>query len=429
MRNEAENMVLEARIDSLGRQVSEIENRVPHAVRLVALREKKKSLDQKMEKMPEGTGKKSLLAEMTKCQEEIDQLLDRRDQEGWSDNPPELAEIQTLRGEMAALEKKTHSAPAAVAVREGGVPGSRYARIGDVPIHLRGEYQLEGDIVPRRFPVILAGESQVPLAARTRQSGRLELAEWIASEQNPLTARVMMNRIWHQLMGQGLVRTLDNFGRRGETPTHPELLDHLSHRFVKSGWSMKQMIRVILLSSTYRQASLASAEVVRADPENRLCARMNRRRLTYEEFRDSLNFVAGTLSVAAQSSTSNGALERRTIFEPLDRKKMNIAARMFDGPDPNSLVPQRAETTTAPQALYFMNNLAVSEAARRLAQRVLGDPAWSTEEQRLDRLWLHALGRLPAREERRMAHAFLAEHPWERFTHVLLSTNEFVYLD
>lgn len=429
MRSEAKNIAIDARVAEIESRAAAIENQVPQAVRLVVLREQKKALDEKMEKATGATNKKNLMVEMAKCEGEIQELLDRREREGWDESPPELAEIQAMREEIADMRRKRISAPVAVAIVEGGVPGSRREKIGDAPIHLRGEYQHEGAIVPRRFPTILAGESQIPLGERTSQSGRLELAEWIASPDHPLTARVMVNRIWHQLIGQGIVRSMDNFGRGGESPTHPDLLDHLAHRFTESGWSMKRMVRAILLSSTYRQSSLATPEEAAEDPDNRLLARMNRRRLTYEEFRDSLYFVGGTLAISARTSTTNGALERRAMFEPLDRRKRNVTANMFDGPDPNAMVPARAETTTAPQALFLMNNSAVADNASRLARRVVNDESLASDDERLERLWLLTLGRPPSSAEGETARAFLMGHSWEKFVQVLLATNEFVYLD
>src|SRR5262249_37593987 len=162
-------------------------------------------------------------------------------------------------------------------IREGGVPGSNRERIGDAPIYVRGDYRKEGRVVPRRFPAILAGEDQAPLGQRTGGSGRLELADWIASPDNPLTARAIVHRVWQHLMGQGLVRTPDNFGRLGEPPTHPDLLDYLARRFVASGWSVKRLIREVMLSSTYQQGSFADAGVIQADPENRLIGRVSRK--------------------------------------------------------------------------------------------------------------------------------------------------------
>src|SRR5262249_24874738 len=158
-----------------------------------------------------------------------------------------------------------------------------WEKIADAPVLIRGDFRREGNIVPRHFPVILAGEKQPRITAG---SGRLELAAWIAGPENPLTSRVMVNRIWLDLFGEALVRTPDNLGRLGEKPTHPELLDYLATRFVANGRSIKKMIREVVLTDAYRQASFGSPELLKADQDNRLVGRMNRKRLTYESLRD-----------------------------------------------------------------------------------------------------------------------------------------------
>jgi hypothetical protein len=152
--------------------------------------------------------------------------------------------------------------------------------------------------VPRRIPEIFGGTRSIPIGQITKQSGRRELAQWITSPDNPLTARVLVNRVWRQLMAEGIVRTPDNLGRLGDQPSHPELLDHLAERFMTSGWSVKELIRTIVLSSTYAQSSAARPQSLAADPENRLWGRMNRHRLTYEELRDTLLSVGGQLAFA-----------------------------------------------------------------------------------------------------------------------------------
>src|SRR5262249_12104775 len=147
--------------------------------------------------------------------------------------------------------------PVAHGAQEGGIPGTVYAGFHDAKVHIRGSYLRLGDVVPRRFPVVLAGDKQPPIG---KGSGRRELADWVASPDNPLTARVMVNRIWQHHFGEGIVRTPSNFGKLGERPTHPELLDWLAKRFADSGWSVKQMHRLVMLSATYRQASTPAAD-------------------------------------------------------------------------------------------------------------------------------------------------------------------------
>jgi hypothetical protein len=318
-----------------------------------------------------------------------------------------------------------------VAILEGGVPGSNREQIGDAPVYLRGEYQHPGPIVPRRFPTILAGEHQTPIGERTTQSGRRELAEWITSADHPLTARVMVNRVWQHVIGRALVRTPDNFGRLGEPPTHPEMLDHLTRRFVDSGWSVKRLVRDIVLSATFRQSSLVAPEVAMSDPDNRWLGRMNRRRLTYEQLRDTLHLVGGLLAPGDQGSLASpdSELRLRTVYEPVDRRETNVTAATFDGADSKTIVAARAETTTAPQALFLMNGLLPADAAQRVAGQLTADPSLPTVDDRLRRLWLTLFGRPPAGDELDEARSFVGRYSLAALVHVLLAANEFVYVD
>jgi hypothetical protein len=425
-KDEATNRQIEADAVKIDKRIADIARKVPQAARMMAVKEQIKNLEGQIERAT-ATTKKSLTDQAAKLKTELETLTKDQKAKKWDENPAELSEIVALQKEVAALRKTKITAPLATIMIEGGVPGSNREKIGDARVYLRGEYQREGAIVPRRFPIILAGDKQTSIGQRTQQSGRLELAEWIASADNPLTARVMVNRIWQQLIGRGLVRSIDNFGKLGDRPTHPELLDHLAHRFVAGKWSVKKLVREIMLSATYQQSSFVSAEVAKADPDNQLIGRMNRHRLTYEELRDSLLVAAGKLS-SGGSPVKDGT-ERRTIYEPLDRRKTNVIAAMFDGPDTKAIVPARAETTTAPQALFLMNNPMVADTAKRLAERLSKDPALKTDEQRLERLWLLTLGRPPVTEESETALGFIAKQSWARFIHALLATNEFTYID
>ena len=428
--DEATNRKIEADAVKIEGGIAAIAKKVPQAARMMAVKEQIKNLEGQIERAT-ATTKKNLTDQAAKLKTELESLTKDQKAKKWDENPAEIKEIVALQKEVAALRKTKKTAALATVMIEGGVPGSNREKIGDAPVYLRGEYQRPGAIIPRRFPTILAGDKQTPLSQRTKQSGRLELAEWIASADNPLTARVMVNRIWQQLIGRGLVRSLDNFGRLGDRPTHPELLDHLAHRFVASKWSVKKLVREIMLSATYRQSSFVSADVAKADPDNQLIGRMNRHRLTYEELRDSLLLAGGKLALGEPNSKppAKDAKEPRTIYESLDRRKTNVIAAMFDGPDSKAIVPARAETTTAPQALYLMNNPMVADMAKRLAERLAKDSSFKSDEQRLERLWLMTLGRPPVTEESEIALAFIAGKSWERFIHSLLATNEFTYLD
>jgi hypothetical protein len=201
--------------------------------------------------------------------------------------------LERLGRELASL-RSSQVPPVEFAngAQEGGVPGSPHAGVHDVRIHNRGRYDRLGEVVPRRFPEILAGARQAPI---TSGSGRLQLARWLTDGKNPLTARVMVNRIWQQHFGDGIVRTPSNFGKLGARPTHPECLDHLASAFVRGGWSVKRMHRLIMLSATYQQSSRPEPETLKADPDNQLFGRMNRRRLEAGGVRDSLLAVAGRL--------------------------------------------------------------------------------------------------------------------------------------
>lgn len=430
-RDDMVNRGLEADMAVLTLRIATLERAVPHAARLAAINRRLPELATQIEKSTSAGARQKLIEESDRLTAERAELQADQQTHNWDPDPPQLAQAERLRTRIADLLKSMRSAPRAAAVLEGGVPGSSRQRIGDAPVYLRGEYQHPGPIVPRRFPVILAGDNQTPIGARTAQSGRRELAEWLTAPDHPLTPRVMVNRIWQQLFGQGLVRTPDNFGRLGETPTHPELLDHLAHRFVASGWSVKQLVRAIVLSATFRQSSIVPPEIAASDPDNRRLDRMQRRRLTYEELRDTLLFVSGRLAPGSFSTDSleSGAAVRRTIYEPVDRRTSNAIAAIFDFPDPKTIVPRRAETTTAPQALFLMNDPLAAETANRIASRLAADPRLSDDDRRCDELWLTLFGRPPADDERDEARSFIGRHSWASFIHVLLATNEFIYLD
>jgi hypothetical protein len=337
--------------------------------------------------------------------------------------PAAAVRLAELRGRMAALQKQQVAPPLVMVTQEGGVPGSNREKIADAPVLIRGDFHREGNVVPRRFPVILAGEKQPRITAG---SGRLELARWIAGSTNPLTARVMVNRVWLHLFGEGLVRTPDNFGRLGEKPTHLELLDHLATRFVANGWSVKKMIREVVLTGAYRQSSFGGPGLLKADPDNRLVGRMNRKRLTYESLRDSLLLVSGQLSLTADPPAGRPA---RTMFESIERRRGDDMRALFDGPDPKGIVPDRPDTTTAPQALFMLNNKLVLQAAEGIASDVAKDPALKTDAARLDRVYRKLIGRPPSARESELARAYLENASWANFLQVLLCTNEFIYVD
>jgi hypothetical protein len=302
----------------------------------------------------------------------------------------------------------------------------------DAQVFLRGDHRRPGKTVPRGFPRVLTGGRREPI---TRGSGRRELADWLTHPDNPLTARVMVNRIWQHHFGEGLVRTPNDFGLRGERPTHPELLDYLAGRFVESGGSVKALHRLIVLSSAYRQGGAVGAAGAAADPDNRLLGRMNRRRLEAEAVRDNLFAVAGRLDARRGGPAfADLATPRRTLYLLSARTGANTSdfGRLFDGADPGAIVGRRGQTVVAPQALFFLNDPLVDDLARALAVRVRRE-APAGDDARVRRLYLLALGRPPTPAESSVGEELLARggdpDPWERLCHLVLCTNEFIYLD
>lgn len=275
----------------------------------------------------------------------------------------------------------------------------------------RGNPSLRGDPTPRRFLTCLAGEDAEPFA---EGSGRRELAEAIASPENPLTARVWVNRVWGWLFGRSLVGTPSDFGVRGEPPTHPELLDYLATTLVEDGWSTKRLIRRIVTSSVYRQSCEPRAGARQVDPENRLYTRMNRRRLDLEASRDSVLAAAGRLDLTmggpSQKLTEAPFTTRRAVYGFIERQNLPAYFRTFDFASPDAHVPARSKTTTPQQALFFLNSPFMMDCAAALAARSKesgGDRGESEEDERVRRMFRIALGRSPTPDELADVRAFL----------------------
>jgi len=270
-------------------------------------------------------------------------------------------------------------------------------------ILLRGNPLNLGDQVPRQFLGILSGETRLPFSIG---SGRLEFAKAIADPANPLTVRVLVNRVWAQHFGTGLVDTPSDFGTRAEPPTHPELLDWLASRFVKEGWSLKTLHRLLLTSETWRQSSLgpsdpaAHALAVALDPENRLLWRMNPHRLGYEEFRDTMMAAPGeldlTLGGKPVEALKTPFSKRRTLYGRVDRQFVPGVLRMFDFANPDLHIPKRNETTVPQQALFFLNHPLVLDRAKALAKVAAGS---GTDPGRVRALFRRALQRDPSEGE------------------------------
>ncbi|MEP6664774.1 MAG: DUF1553 domain-containing protein, partial [Verrucomicrobiota bacterium] len=352
------------------------------------------------------------------------------------------ARLKPLVAELDELKKQT-SSPARFAhgVLEGGVPKSGYVGINDTKIQIRGKYDRPGDVVPRGFPTLLAGDDQPPI---TEGSGRLQLARWIASPKNPMTARVMANRIWQFHFGEGIVSTPSNYGKMGRPPTHPDLLDFLAHRFIDSGWSIKAMHRAIMFSAAYQQSSIPDPETFKADPDNKLFGRMNRTSLSAEELRDSLLAVSGNLdSALGGPPIRDGNLPRRTLYLMTVRSDSANFRTLFDGADPTAIVEKRVSSTVAPQALYLLNNPFAVQQSKVLAKHIL-DSTGLDDAGKITKLYQILYGRFPTNAEMELGraevpHPQLAgtgapdseaiEQEWIRYCHVLLCANEFMYVD
>jgi cytochrome c553 len=351
------------------------------------------------------------------------------------------------------------------------VMAPREGRPTNLRVALRGNRNTPGVLAPRRYLQIVAGEGHAPMT--TPQSGRLELARWIASGRNPLTARVMVNRVWQHHFGTGLVATSDNFGVRGEKPSHPELLDWLAGEFVASGWSVKELHRLIVLSATYQAGASAGDEMRKADPNNRLLGRATRRRLDAESARDAMLAASGELDSAVGGGESGELLfaegeviipsrdylrpnrvqtnhpiyttsVRRSIYLPVVRNAVPDVLALFDGADPNGVTAVRNDTTVASQALFLLNHPFVRDRSRHFAGRLLADPA--ADADRVKTAYRLALGGEPEAAEVSAVAAFLAAYQgraaakgrkpdearrtaWQSFCQTLFCRNEFLYVD
>lgn len=313
---------------------------------------------------------------------------------------------QKLRAQQRKIEEldAVHpgAPPRAMAMQDNGEPFEPH-------VFKRGNPGLPGDKVPRQFLEILSGPERKPF---TKGSGRLEMAEAIAHRQNPLTARVWVNRVWSYHFGTPLVRTPSDFGVRSDPPTHPELLDYLAGKFMDEGWSVKQLHRVLMLSTAYRQASDDRAAGLKADPGNQLYWRQNRRRLDFEAMRDTLLEVSGKLQREGGGQpvdiTTEPFTAKRTIYGFVERQNLPGLFRTFDFASPDTTSSQRFNTTVPQQALFLMNSPFVVEQARALMERddvkQLADDAT-----KLRRLYALLYQREPEAEEIRWAREFLQQ--------------------
>ncbi len=342
--------------------------------------------------------------------------------------------LAAQRDELEMLKTKPAVViPQAVVVQEGGPTGTKHEGFHDAPVFLRGSPATPGKTVPRGFPQIVAGANPPRIS---EGSGRRELAEWLTRTDHPLTARVMVNRIWQHHFGEGLVRTSTNFGVRGEQPSHPELLDHLARRFIESGWSIKSLHRLIVLSSVYQQSTFASDATRIADPENRWLARMPRRRLEAEAIRDALLAVSGRLDATPGGpGFLEAAVPRRTLYLMTSRTGAKTADfnSVFDGPDGGGIIERRNSSIVAPQALYLLNDPLLDDVSAALAARVAREVPSGHDDERIARLYELALGRAPTPAEFDIGRLLIVDpavkDAWARYCRVVFCTNEFVYVD
>jgi Protein of unknown function (DUF1553)/Protein of unknown function (DUF1549)/Planctomycete cytochrome C len=384
--------------------------------------------------------------------------LEGKIEKGAKDGKPELekkrdetaARIKTLNGRIEHARFFAPVAPKAFAVHDREKPA-------DMRITIRGNPYALGDSVKRGALRVASWADFPPIPAG--QSGRVQLADWVADARNPLTARVTVNRIWQKLFGEGLVRSVDYLGARGETPSHPELLDYLAERFMKSGWSQKQLIRELVLSRAYRMSSANNAVAAAKDPDNRLLWRMNRQRLDAEAIRDSMLAISGGLASSVGgpalplefpenvTSLSPKAVNppafafkkmrpvhdfERTIYLPVIRTAAQPGSAklrdVFDFTQPAQIAGKRAETAVPTQALFLLNSDLVRTRATETARRLIAEE--SNEGARLEALWLRVLSRPISSAEREDALRFLESMPadksWIELCHALLSSNEFL---
>ncbi len=356
-----------------------------------------------------------------------------------------LAKIAKLRVELDSIKRAAPPEPPFAC----GVAEDKSV---EQHVFLRGNAAKHGEIVPKQFPVVLAGNQQTPVS---RGSGRRELAEWLADPANPLVARVIANRIWQGHFGQGLVRTANNFGVAGERPSHPELLDWLASEFVARGSSIKNMHRLVMLSSAYQMSSDSTEEQRERDADNRLLTRFAMRRKTVEEIRDSLLLLDGSLDLTMGGALASGKgtdnefsdgrksmhpddSKRRTVYLPLRRSNLSTLFTLFDFGDATTSTEIREQTNVAPQALYMMNSKFVAERARALAESLLR--ADTADAARVKQAWLTVLGREPADGEAASSLSYLAGFPtppqndegrllkWTSLCRTLIASNDFVYL-
>ncbi len=352
--------------------------------------------------------------------------------------------LEALRKESEALKKAAPPEPAMACAIEDGEPVKQ-------KVFIRGDYNSHGDDAPPSFPAILERFNTNP---NFQGSGRLQFAEWLVRPEHPLTSRVMVNRVWQGHFGEGLVRTPDNFGKMGEKPSHPELLDYLARQFSKNGYSIKSLHRMMMLSSTYQMAS-DNAAAMEMDQDNRLLSRFSRRRLSIEEMRDGLLAIDGTIDFTIGGSLQSGrgtdgetsqgrlsvnpeTLKRRSVYIPLRRANLPTLLNLFDFGDATTLTGKRQLTNVATQALFWLNSNFPTDRSIEITKALLSE---KTNADRVSTAYLRILNRPASAQEiasglqyleafkQKFAGDKAEAKAWQSFCRILMASNDFIYVD
>ena len=391
--------------------------------------------------------------------------------------PDEKTMTRALGNQFTTQQNAIRAKAVALDLAHPGAPVKAMALVDkatprDSAVLIRGEPANRGPVAPRQFLAVLSGENRKPF---TDGSGRLELAQAIASRDNPLTARVMVNRVWQWHFGQAIVRTVSDFGTRSEPPTHPELLDWLANSFMDNGWSLKKLHKLIVTSATYQQASRPTDAGMKIDPTNQWLWRNNIQRLDFEQVRDSFLAIAGKLDLTMGGqpfrlgasggmgkgnygmpdlSNLSGNPNRRTVYAMIDRASLPDMFGTFDFANPDMTTGERIMTTVPQQALFMMNSPFVAEQVRNILARS-DFPSTGTDEEKVRFLLRTVFQRAPKPAELELAKRFLNDEAgnvgenepapvegkkasaqkskpldtWERYTQVVLLTNELIYIN
>ena len=361
-----------------------------------------------------------------------------------------LAPVAKLEKELEDLKTQLPQEPpmaCAVADNPAGEGGVTFGKV-----YVRGDYNTFGEDAPKGVPQVLSGVAATP-QFQPGTSGRLELAQWLTRPDNPLTARVFVNRVWYWHFGEGIVRTPDNFGKMGARPSNPELLDYLAQRFVANGWSIKKLQKEIVLSNAYRMSSMVTEQQIAADPDNTLLSRYPRRRLTVEELRDGMLWLDSSLDTTMGGTLQSGfgtdgensndrlsmkpeSIKRRTVYVPLRRANLPGLLNLFDFGDATTSASQRTSTIIAPQALFLMNSEFVEDRAKALSKQT----ATASDAAHMRNLYFRILGREATGSEVDNALSYLTrfrekfpkrtpDDAWMSISRILLASNEYIYLD